>query len=101
MPGIELFDLDDLQRLCCPAAGAPAAALREAERLLDEEIARLDLTLRGRAAAPHLAELHRHGAQVAEQEAAWALGAAGDLSERSGGWSGRWRIGWCDGCSIR
>ena len=82
IPGIELFDLDDLQRLCCPAAGAPSAALREAQRLVDEEIARLDLTLRSRAAAPHLAELHRHGAKVAEQEAAWALEQLGDLSER-------------------
>jgi glutamyl-tRNA reductase len=82
VPGVELFDLDDLQRLCCPAAGAPAAALRDAERLLEEEIGRLEQTLRGRAAAPRLAELHRHGAQVAEQEAAWALGQLDGLSER-------------------
>ena len=45
LPGIRLFDLDDLQRLCCPAAGTPAAALRDAERLLEEEIARLELAL--------------------------------------------------------
>ena len=49
---------------------------------MDEEIARLDLTLRGRAAAPHLAELHRHGARVAEQEAAWALEQLRGLSEQ-------------------
>ncbi|MDQ3137645.1 MAG: glutamyl-tRNA reductase [Gemmatimonadota bacterium] len=81
VPGVRLFDLDDLQRLCCPAAGTPAAALREAERLLDEEIGWLEHVLRGRAAAPRLAELHRHGARIAEQEAAWALGQLGDLSE--------------------
>jgi glutamyl-tRNA reductase len=82
VPGVHLYDLDDLQRLCCPAAGAPAAALRDAELLLDEEIARLDQHLRGRAAAPRLAELHRHGAQVAEQEAARALAQLADLTDR-------------------
>jgi glutamyl-tRNA reductase len=82
VPGVRLFDLDDLQRLCCPAAATPAAALRDAERLLEHEIGRLEETLRGRAAAPRLAELHRHGARVAEQEAAWALGRLDGLSER-------------------
>ena len=82
LPGIQLFDLDDLQRLCCPAAAAPAAALQDAERLLDEEIGRLDQSLRGRAAAPRLAELHRLGSQMAERETAWALEQLGELSER-------------------
>src|SRR5262249_56814710 len=72
LPGIRLFDLDDLQRLCCPAAGTPAAALQDAEVMMDEELARLDQQLRGRAAAPRLAELHRHGAEVAEPGAAGA-----------------------------
>ena len=79
---LELLDLDDLQRLCCPAAGTASAALREAQRLVDEEITRLATGLRGRAAAPQLAELHRHGAHVAAQETAWALSQLGDLSER-------------------
>lgn len=82
LPGIRLYDLDDLQRLCCPAAAAPAAALHDAEQILDDETARLEQQLRGRAAAPRLAELHRHGAQVAEQEAAWALAQLEDLTER-------------------
>jgi len=82
LPGIQLFDLDDLQRLCCPAAAAPAAALRDAERLLQEEITRLEHSLRGREAAPRLAELHRLGAQMAEQESAWALAQLADLSDR-------------------
>jgi glutamyl-tRNA reductase len=81
VPGLTLLDLDDLQRLCCPAAGTASAALREAETRVSEEIARLELALRGRAAAPRLAELHRHGAQVAEQEATWALAQLGELSE--------------------
>ncbi len=81
IPGIALFDLDDLQRLCCPAAGAASAALADAERLITEEIDHLQLALRGRAAAPRLAELHRLGEQVAEQETAWALAQLEGLSE--------------------
>jgi glutamyl-tRNA reductase len=81
LPGIRLFDLDDLQRLCCPAAGTPAVALDDAERVLDEELARLDQRLRGHQEAPRLAELHRLGAQVAEQEAARALAQLAQLSE--------------------
>src|SRR5439155_20131578 len=68
-----------------PAASAPAAALADATNLLEEEIARLDQALRGRAAAPRLAELHRLGAQVARQEAAWALSQLDDLSDRERG----------------
>ena len=82
LPGVRLFDLDDLQRLCCPAAAAPTAALLEAERVLEEEMARLEHSLRGRAAAPRLTELHRLGAQMAEQESAWALAQLGDLSDQ-------------------
>lgn len=82
LAGVRLFDLDDLQRLCCPAAAAPEAAFQDAERLVDEELARLQHQLRGLAAAPRLAELHRHGAQVAEQEAARALAQLDDLTEQ-------------------
>jgi glutamyl-tRNA reductase len=85
LPGVQLFDLDDLQRLCCPAAGTPAAALHEATRLLEEEIARVAQALRGRAAAPRLAELHRLGALVAEQEADWALSQLNDLTDEERG----------------
>jgi glutamyl-tRNA reductase len=80
--GLELYDLDDLQRLCCPAASTAAAALAEAERVLEGELTRLQHNLRGLAVAPHLAELHRVGARVAEQEAEWALAQLEDLSDR-------------------
>ena len=85
VPGLRLLDLDDLQRLCCPAAGTPSAALADAERLLEEEVAWLEQRLRGRAAAPRLAELHRLGSEVAEQEAAWALAQLEALSEAEQG----------------
>jgi len=71
-----------LQRLRCPAAETASAALSEAERILNEEIARLEQNLRARAAAPRLAELHRIGAEMAEQEAGWALSQLAALSDR-------------------
>jgi glutamyl-tRNA reductase len=79
--GVQLFDLDDLQRLCCPAAGNASAALAEAERVIEDEIDRLSSNLRGRVAAPHLAELHRLGLEMAEQESAWALEQLETLSD--------------------
>jgi glutamyl-tRNA reductase len=78
---VELFDLDDLQRLCCPAAGAASAALAEAERVIDDELARLGLGLRGRVVAPKLAELHRRAVEMAEQESEWALAQLDSLSD--------------------
>jgi glutamyl-tRNA reductase len=75
------LDLDDLQQLCCPAAGTASAALAEAERVIQDEIDRLGSTLRGQVAAPHLAELHRLGLEMAEQESAWALEQLETLSD--------------------
>jgi glutamyl-tRNA reductase len=81
LDGVRLFDLDDLQRLCCPAAGTASAALAEAERLIDDELSRLGLSLRGRVVAPQLAELHRLGVALAEEESAWAIAQLESLSE--------------------
>ena len=79
--GLVLFDLDDLQRLCCPAAGTAVAKLEEAEQVIEDELARLGLSLRGRRVAPQLAELHRIGVELAEQESAWALAQLDSLSD--------------------
>jgi glutamyl-tRNA reductase len=79
---VQLFDLDDLERLCCPAVGTAPAALADAERIIDDELARLGLSLRGRLAAQKLAELHRLGVELAEQESAWALAQLDSLSDR-------------------
>jgi glutamyl-tRNA reductase len=81
IPGVHLFDLDDLERTCCPAAGRPSAALEEAERVLDNELARLGMSLQGKLVAPKLAELHRLGVEMAEQESAWALARLESLSD--------------------
>ena len=81
VPGVHLFDLDDLQRLCCPAAGAASAALDDAHQVVEDEVVRLRQSLRGKAAAGKLAELHRLGVELAEQESAWALARLESLSE--------------------
>jgi glutamyl-tRNA reductase len=79
--GIQLLDLDDLQQQCCPAAGTASAELAEAEGILEEELVRLGLGLRGRAAAPRLAELHALSEKMAQQESAWALAQLETLSD--------------------
>jgi len=81
IPGVHLFDLDDLQRLCCPAAGAASVALDDAHQVIEDEVARLGVTLRGKAVAGKLAELHRLGVELAEQESARALARLQSLSE--------------------
>jgi glutamyl-tRNA reductase len=81
IPGIRLIDLDDLERLCCPAAGTQSAALAEAEAVVEDELIRLGLSLRGQVAAPRLAELHRLSREWAQQESSWALAQLETLSE--------------------
>jgi glutamyl-tRNA reductase len=78
---VQLFDLDDLQRLSCPAAGTPSVPMIEVDRLIDEELARLAVGIRARVAGPKLAELHRFGVEMARQESAWALAQLNDLSD--------------------
>jgi glutamyl-tRNA reductase len=80
IPGLQLLDLDDLQRLCCPAAASPSAALADAEGIIEDELIRLGLSLRGRTAASRLAELHQISRQMAEQESEWALAQLEALS---------------------
>jgi glutamyl-tRNA reductase len=81
LPGLHLFDLDDLRLQHCPAAGPAAPALDEARRVLEHEIGRFERALRRRAAAPALAELHRLGNAMAREEAERALAELGLGSE--------------------
>ena len=82
VPGIRVFDLDDLQRLRCPVEGFASPAIDHARNVLDQELERLDTALRARAAAPRLADLHRMAARLAEEEADVALAQLGDLNDR-------------------
>jgi len=78
---VQLFDLDDLQKLCCPAAGEPSIAMAEAERIIQDELKRLEASIRERAAAPGLAELHRLGQRLAREEANRTLAGLDRLSD--------------------
>jgi glutamyl-tRNA reductase len=80
LPQIALVDLDDLQRLRCPVTGDTIPALAEAERVLEDELARLAARIRGRVVGPQLADLHRFGQELAERETAWALAQLDGLS---------------------
>ena len=87
LPGVSLVDLDGLQAQFCPVGdgrgectGLAAATLAQAELIVEEELARLSATLRARTVGPRLAELHRLGAQLAEEEVARALEALDGLS---------------------
>jgi glutamyl-tRNA reductase len=81
IPGVKLFDLDDLQQLRCPVEGFSSPTIDHARRVLEEELERLNSGLRARAAAPRLAELHRMAVRLAEEEAETALARLGLLSE--------------------
>ena len=69
LPRIQLFDLDDLRELCCPAAEQPSIAVAGAQRILEEELRRLEATVRARGLAPTLAALHELGLRLAYEEA--------------------------------
>jgi glutamyl-tRNA reductase len=78
---VRLLDLDDLHPGYCPAAGRSSPAVAEAHRRIEDELARLDASLRARGAAPRLAELHRLGVQLARQEADRTLAGLDHLSD--------------------
>ena len=79
VPGVRVVDLDGLQTRYCPGEARAAPVLAEAERVLAEEIARLDVRLRGLAASPRLAELHAQAAGLAAEEVARVLSRCPDL----------------------
>ena len=81
VPGVCLFDLDDLRLQHCPATVGSSAALEQAEALVREELGQFRKTLRSRAVAPYLAELHRLGERLAGEEADRALAELGPLTE--------------------
>jgi glutamyl-tRNA reductase len=80
IPGVRLFYLDDLRLEHCPAVSGVAPSIEEAEALIHDAISRFGRTLRVRAAAPHLAELHSLGERLAVEEAERALAELEALS---------------------
>jgi glutamyl-tRNA reductase len=70
LDGVDVVDLDDLRAEGCAARPDHFA---HAWRIIDRELERLVATLRARARAPRLAELHQAGARIASEEAERAL----------------------------
>ena len=81
LPKIQLLDLDDLQQRTCPAAGQPSIPVAEAQWIIEDELTRLNASLRARVAAPRLAQLHQLGTQLAREEADRALAGLERLSD--------------------
>jgi glutamyl-tRNA reductase len=85
LPGLRLFDLDDLRLKHCPAAAPTSPVIAQAEGLIRNAVSRFFRGLRIRAAAPHLAELHQFGERLAAEEASRALAELESLSEAEQG----------------
>jgi len=81
VPGVRLFDLDDLRLEHGPAGSGISPATEEAEAIIRDAVGRFRRGLRIREAAPHLAELHQFGERLAEEETGRALAALESLSE--------------------
>jgi glutamyl-tRNA reductase len=79
---ISVLDLDDLR--ACESATSPelARALLAAEELLEIELGILIERLGGLATGEHLADLHRTGARLAEEEVRALLASLPHLGER-------------------
>lgn len=84
IPGVRLFDLDDLRLQHCPATGLNAPALDAVTHTLERELERYGRALRRRDAAAELAELHRLGAVLAREEAERAIAELGTIPEEHG-----------------
>jgi glutamyl-tRNA reductase len=81
LPGIRLFDLDDLRLQHCPVTDGTSPVMEQAEGLIRDGMNRFRRTLRVRVAAPHLAELHQFGERLAAEETERALTELDSLSE--------------------
>ena len=79
LPGVRLFDLDDLRLAHCPAPGTTSPALDPVTDMLERELERYGRALRRRDTATELAELHRLGAALAQEEAERAIAELGAI----------------------
>jgi glutamyl-tRNA reductase len=68
MPGVMLYDLQDLERLCPIDAGTRHAELESAEALATQESERLMAWLRHRDASPAITELQEYAEAVRQTE---------------------------------
>ncbi len=82
VPGVSLFDMDDVQRLCEANRHARAMAARGAERNIAEWTDRFVRWQRERGAVPSVRRLRARGHAVRDEEVEKALRRLPGLSER-------------------
>lgn len=82
VPGVRLFDLDTMERLCDRNRAARADAAIEAEQYILEWVGRFTCWQRERDAIPLIRQLRQQAEQVRDEEVAHALQALPGLTER-------------------
>jgi glutamyl-tRNA reductase len=82
LPNVYVYNLDDLQRVCLAEADGRAGAVRQVERIIDEEVARFFHWWDTREVVPTITALRAHAEAIREAELAKALARLGTLSER-------------------
>jgi glutamyl-tRNA reductase len=82
LPGVRLYDIDDLQAVVARNLKGRAGEAREAEAIIEEEIQRFAGWLGSLEALPTVAALRHHGADIVERVLAENEGKWETLSER-------------------
>jgi glutamyl-tRNA reductase len=81
-PGIELIDVDDLDRNAAARRSARSGDLAAIERIVEETVASFTAWLDERTVAPTVSALHAHAESIRKAELEKALRKLGGLSER-------------------
>jgi glutamyl-tRNA reductase len=82
LPGVYLYDLDDLERVATHNRDLRAAEVVKAEQIVDEELRAHSASQNERAAAPVVARLRAQADEIARGEVSRTLSALGSLDER-------------------
>ncbi|MFA9269295.1 MAG: glutamyl-tRNA reductase [Baekduiaceae bacterium] len=85
IPGVTLFDVDDLQGVVRRTTNVRGMEARRAEEIVEEEIERFAEWLGSRAVLPTIAALRQHGTDIVEQvlgenEGRWESASPADLA---------------------
>lgn len=85
IPGVTLFDVDDLQGVVRRTTNVRGLEARRAEEIVEEEIERFAEWLGSRAVLPTIAALRQHGTDIVEQvlgenEGRWESASPADLA---------------------
>jgi glutamyl-tRNA reductase len=83
VPGVHLFDVDDLRSTLDEALAARQAEVPRVEAILDEETAVLQKELRALAIRPLIADLHQQAEQIRQRELARSMKYLRDLDPQT------------------